>query len=224
MQPNHRIQLADATLHERAIPILHDTPTGRQILEAADLHPVDSHTLFAILPNGDFEDLRLSEVFDLRAPRTERFIVFRTDRVYKFILNHRQISWGERRISGRLILTLARNDDEEVVLQRTDHPDRIIAPDDLVDLDRDGVEHLITRPRVVTVIANGRRKTVTARELSFEQIVALTFENPPTGEGVQFTVQYTRGPEANPMGTLLEGQTVKIKNGMEFDVTSTNRS
>ena len=77
---------------------------------------------------------------------------------------------------------------------------------------------------MVIVIVNGRRKTVTARELSFEQIVALAFENPPAGDGVQFTVQYTRGPEANPTGTLIEGQSIKIKNGMEFDVTPTNRS
>jgi hypothetical protein len=41
---------------------------------------------------------------------------------------------------------------------------------------------------------------------------------------VQFTVQYTRGPETKPTGTLIEGQSVKVRNGMEFDVTSTNRS
>ncbi|RVD67547.1 hypothetical protein EN751_36185, partial [Mesorhizobium sp. M4A.F.Ca.ET.029.04.2.1] len=47
---------------------------------------------------------------------------------------------------------------------------------------------------------------------------------PPTGDGIQYTVQYTRGHGHKPSGTLVEGQSVKITEGMEFDVTSTNRS
>lgn len=80
-------------------------------------------------------------------------------------------------------------------------------------------------PTTVVIIVNGRRKTVPKNEeLTFEEIVALAFDNPPTGDGVQFTVQYTRGHGHKPTGTLLEGQSVKVKDGMEFDVTSTNRS
>lgn len=80
-------------------------------------------------------------------------------------------------------------------------------------------------PKTVTIIVNGRQKTVAKNaELSFDQIVALAFENPPTGDGIQYTVQYTRGHGDKPSGTLVEGQSVKVKEGMEFDVTSTNRS
>jgi hypothetical protein len=79
--------------------------------------------------------------------------------------------------------------------------------------------------KTVTIIVNGRQKTVPKNEeLSFDAIIALAFDNPPTGEGVQFTVQYTRGQGNKPAGTLLEGQSVKVKDGMEFDVTPTNRS
>ena len=80
-------------------------------------------------------------------------------------------------------------------------------------------------PKTVTIIVNGRPKTVPKnQELSFEAAVALAFDNPPTGDGVQFTVQYTRGHGNKPAGTLVEGQSVKVKDGMEFDVTPTNRS
>lgn len=80
-------------------------------------------------------------------------------------------------------------------------------------------------PKTVTIIVNGRQKTVAKNaELSFDQIVALAFEKPPTGDGIQYTVQYTRGHGDKPSGTLVEGQSVKVKEGMEFDVTSTNRS
>ncbi|RUW24047.1 hypothetical protein EN858_20130 [Mesorhizobium sp. M4B.F.Ca.ET.215.01.1.1] len=81
------------------------------------------------------------------------------------------------------------------------------------------------RPKTVTIIVNGRKKTLPKKEeLTFEEVVALAFDNPPTGDGIQYTVQYTRGHGHKPSGTLVEGQSVKIKEGMEFDVTSTNRS
>jgi hypothetical protein len=76
----------------------------------------------------------------------------------------------------------------------------------------------------VTVIFNGRPKTIAKEQLSFEDVIKLSFETPPSGDGVQFTVQYTRGHGNKPTGTLLEGESVKVKDGMEFDVTPTNRS
>ena len=39
-----------------------------------------------------------------------------------------------------------------------------------------------------------------------------------------FTVTYDDGPRENPHGSLIEGQSVKIKNGMVFNVTPTIRS
>lgn len=79
--------------------------------------------------------------------------------------------------------------------------------------------------KTVTIIVNGRPKTVPKKEeLTFDEIVLLAFPNPVTGDGAQYTVQYTRGEGKKPSGTLVEGQSVKVKDGMEFDVTPTNRS
>jgi hypothetical protein len=79
--------------------------------------------------------------------------------------------------------------------------------------------------KTITIIVNGRAKTVPKNEeITFDQVVALAFPNPPTGDDVQFTVQYTRGQGNKPAGTLVEGQSIKVKDGMEFDVTPTNRS
>jgi hypothetical protein len=81
------------------------------------------------------------------------------------------------------------------------------------------------RQKTVAIVVNGRPKTLPKKEvLTFEEVIALAFENPPTGDGIQYTVQYTRGHGNKPSGTLVEGQSVKIKERMEFDVTSTNRS
>lgn len=81
------------------------------------------------------------------------------------------------------------------------------------------------KPDTVTVIVNGRPKTVAKNaELSFWDVVKLAFDAPQTGDGIQYTIQFTRGPNNKSSGALVEGQTVKVKDGMEFDVTPTNRS
>jgi Multiubiquitin len=41
---------------------------------------------------------------------------------------------------------------------------------------------------------------------------------------VQFTVTYRKGPRKNREGSMTEGETVRIKDGMIFDVTETNKS
>lgn len=80
-------------------------------------------------------------------------------------------------------------------------------------------------PKTVTIIVNGRAKSWPKNgDISFEEVIALAFQDPPRGDGIQFTVQYTRGTGQKPAGTLVEGQSVKVKDGMEFDVTQTNRS
>jgi hypothetical protein len=75
-----------------------------------------------------------------------------------------------------------------------------------------------------TIIVNGRQKVVTVKELSFSDIVALAFDNPSTGPTTVYTITYRRGHGDKPEGTLSEGQTVKIKEGMIFNVTATNKS
>ncbi|HZT17061.1 MAG TPA: multiubiquitin domain-containing protein [Gaiellaceae bacterium] len=75
-----------------------------------------------------------------------------------------------------------------------------------------------------TIVVNGQQKTVEAGELSFDQVVALAFDPVPTGPNVMFTITYRRGHGDKPEGTLTEGQSVKVKDGMIFDVTATDKS
>lgn len=75
-----------------------------------------------------------------------------------------------------------------------------------------------------TIIVNGRAKLVKGKELSYAQVVALAFDNPPSGENVSFTITYRKGEGNKPEGTLVDGETVKIKERMIFNVTPTNKS
>ena len=77
----------------------------------------------------------------------------------------------------------------------------------------------------VTVIVNAQPHTVTAKELSFSDVVNLAYDNsPPQGENWVFTVTYRKGHSDKPEGTLVEGQSVKVKDGMVFNVTATDKS
>lgn len=83
--------------------------------------------------------------------------------------------------------------------------------------------HFYSAPRYYNIVVNGTKKTVDGDRLTFEQTVSLAFPAPPTGENIVFTVAYRRG-EANKQGTLLPGQSVKLKEGMIFNVTATDKS
>jgi hypothetical protein len=72
-----------------------------------------------------------------------------------------------------------------------------------------------------TVIVNGRPKKVTQDELSFDEVVALAFNPVPSGPNVVITVTWRHG---NNGGTLVEGDTVPVEDGMKFDVTATDKS
>jgi hypothetical protein len=80
------------------------------------------------------------------------------------------------------------------------------------------------RPREFSIIVNGRKRVVHKKHLTFNEIVALAFDPVPVGPNIIFTITYRHGPHANPEGTLIEGGSVKLKDGMIFNVTATDKS
>lgn len=76
--------------------------------------------------------------------------------------------------------------------------------------------------KAFTIIVNGREKTVMANKMSFTEIVALA--DLPTGPNYVYTITYRRGHGDKPDGTLVEGEIVRIKEGMIFNVTATDKS
>jgi hypothetical protein len=76
----------------------------------------------------------------------------------------------------------------------------------------------------VTIIVNARAKTWTEKDISFEQVVKLAFPTPPPGENIVYTVTYRKGEGHKPEGTLTQGESVKVKDGMIFNVTATDKS
>lgn len=79
------------------------------------------------------------------------------------------------------------------------------------------------RVHETNIYINGREVTVSEEELTFDQIVALS--GMPTGPDVVFTISYRKGHGNRHEGSMVEGgSSVKVKKGMVFNVSSTNRS
>jgi hypothetical protein len=79
--------------------------------------------------------------------------------------------------------------------------------------------------RETIIIVNAQQKTVTTREVTFEQVVDLAYDgNPPQGDNWVFTVTYRRGAHGSPQGSLVAGGSVKVKHNMVFNVTATDKS
>jgi hypothetical protein len=79
-------------------------------------------------------------------------------------------------------------------------------------------------PKTYEIYVNGEEKVVATKRVSFAEIVKLAFPVPPTGTNILYTVSYEDGPRENPQGSMREGETVKVKNGMIFNVTATDKS
>lgn len=88
----------------------------------------------------------------------------------------------------------------------------------MTDLEQQQLE---SQRKTVTIYVNGRPKEVSKKELSFGEIVAMAKVTP--GPNTVITVTYRKG-EHNKEGSLVEGESVKVKEGMIFNVTATDKS
>lgn len=71
------------------------------------------------------------------------------------------------------------------------------------------------------IIVNTREKKWLDEQISYEQVVAIAYPSATNDSNIVYTVDYKKGHEE---GSLTAGQKVEVKNGMVFNVTSTNKS
>jgi hypothetical protein len=224
----YRIQYAQDNLNFRALDLTDPAPFGRQILEAAGAKPVDDFSLFAILSNGDFEEVRLDEHFDLRKRGTDRFVGFDSDRNYKLTLDERQLEWGKPAINGAYLYKLGDvPKNRAVFLKAREGEPRLIERHDLIDLTAPGIEHFVTGPKPVTdyeIIVNARPRIVHEEDVTFEQVVSFAFPG-PHGPNIMFSVTYRHADSKPHAGELGAGGVVEVKKkGTIFNVTKTDKS
>ncbi len=126
--------------------------TGQQILDKARLRPADEHIVFQVLNDGMLEEIRPDETVDLHRPGLERFITFKSDRSFRFVLDGRKFEWGAPEITGLTLKRLAEVDPEtyDVWLEVRGEEDRKIDDKETVRLDAPGVEKFFTGKKTTT--------------------------------------------------------------------------
>jgi hypothetical protein len=221
------VRVGDDHLHYTPAVLADRVPLGAQILDAVDLRPARDYVLLQIMHDGATKEVRTEDPVDLRQPGLETFVAFKGDRLYRLTLNDRSLDWGARWITADVLLTLAQVDPAafEVVLLHPQGQNRVLTGEDRADLGDPGVERFETIPLAIEIFVNTEPKVVHRRVLDFWQVVRLEYpQADPNQAQAAYTVTYAKGPKANPSGTLVKGQTVAVKQGMEFDVFVTDRS
>lgn len=221
-----KARVADETFIFRDLTFDDRKVTATQIVEAAGVHPATAYVVLHHLPNHELETLRPGELIDLKTGPS--LFVIKGDGTDRFFVDGISLEWPRRTLTGAQIRWLAGKEDDnlDLLLEREDQPDKVIDDDDVVRIGTPGVEKLHTRPAQVsvTIIVNTRAKPWTKRKISFEEVVALAFPTPPPGQQIVYTVGFFDGPPGRPEGSLTEGESVRVRDQMVFDVKFTDKS
>tara|TARA_E500000318_G_scaffold111388_1_gene129809 strand:+ start:4226 stop:4918 length:693 start_codon:yes stop_codon:yes gene_type:complete len=197
---------------------------AREILQTAGFEPASDHVLIQLMSPGS-KSIGLDEAIDLREPKREEFRAFKTDRVFIFTIDEIGYEWGRSEISEDDLRGISGAAEDEILfLERSESADVELEPGMRIDLSERGTERIRTRKRTYRIWVNGREHELAESQASYEQVVILAFGSIPNDPKISFTVAYLKGPRENRKGTLAKGETVKIKNGMTFNVNKTNRS
>ena len=80
------------------------------------------------------------------------------------------------------------------------------------------------KPKTYNIVVNARPHSWAEDHISFAEVVTLAYGTEASDPNKSFTVSYRKSANNKHDGTLAEGDSVKIKDGTVFSVTSTTRS
>jgi hypothetical protein len=78
--------------------------------------------------------------------------------------------------------------------------------------------------KTVTIVVEGTKHEWPKDEISYAEVVTLEVPDYAQHPEITYSVTYKRGQGNKPEGTLVPGATVKVKEGMVFNVSETGQS
>ncbi len=78
--------------------------------------------------------------------------------------------------------------------------------------------------KLVTIYVEGTPHQWPKEEISYAEVVSLEFPDYAQHPEITYTVTYTRGHGNKPEGALAKGASVRVKEGMRFNVTDSGQS
>lgn len=200
----YTIKINDATFSS-SDPLIN----GRDILNIAGKAPHKNFLIFQFLKDSQLEEIRLDEKVDLRDEGRETFMIFESDRSYRFKIDDRVFSWGSNLISGCWLYRLARVKFNEVSLWliSVGGTDKEIKPEDMINLDGNEVEYFMTRQKYFVCI-EGQIHPWPGSTITAEQIAELGGWD--VSQGVIAIDKDQNERQLEP------GETVSLKDGLSF--------
>ncbi len=166
------IKLGNNALEFSDLKITDPMPTGRQIIEAGGFEPAEEFLIFLVSPDHWISEVKLDETVDIRGHGEEQFLIFKSDRSWRALINGKRFEWGEEAISGRVLKWLAQVDAKSygVWLEVRDEPDQLIKDSEQVSLTSAGVERfrtdLLIQVCIEDVLHPWSSRTITTEEIA----------------------------------------------------------
>lgn len=223
---NYKLRV-NGTVYEFTNP----EPTAREILERIGQDP-NLYSLIRIALNRERRILALDEETDLRRLGIEEFTFASSHRVFNIYVDETPVEFDKSDPTGLEILQKVGRHPSQYALTQiiVGEEDQFISAQEKADLLRKGIEKFTSVPwdeveKEVTIVVNSEQHIVPKGKISYERLVDLAFNgSPPCGPQIRISITYSEGVPEQPEGSVRVGQSVKVKNGMIFDVSATNQS
>jgi hypothetical protein len=203
------MQIGNEALEFREAELPDPVPTGRQVIEAAGFGPADEFLIFEVSHGNRLTELKLDQTTDLRDRREDRFLIFKSDRSWRGVIDGKRFEWGARDIAGHVLKWLAGVDPDKfgVWLERKDDPDLLIADDEKASLKPSGVERFRT-DRLFKICIEDHVFPWDSKTITTEQIAELGGWDPAQG--------VIEVDEDQNERTLAPGEVVKLRPGVAY--------
>jgi hypothetical protein len=198
--------------------------TGEQIKNLAQI-PLETDLYLTVQEPWQDQLIKNNDTVDVARNGIEQFF---TKQPLPYSIDGVNYLSDRQFISGRQIRHQGNIPPNKEIFLLIEEPweDEPVDNHDLINLALPGKEKFISKDHTVSIIliVNGEPKEYTGKTITFKQVVLLAYPVYDPSPNKVYTVVYKRGPIQNPQGSMVEGQTIRVKNKMIFNVTETTKS